>query len=256
MSVPFGFRTGSLSGTAEQAAATLAELGYDCLELCLEAADVRPETMTEERAKGLARSFQEIGIDVASLSYHADREPPDQRAANQAAAIRVAAWMGAEILILNGEKSVDQERQWAEHVDRLKRLCALAEQAGVTLAVEPEPLLVIGSSQDALDLVEAVGSDRLKVNLDVGHAAITDPDLAETVQSLGDHLVHLHLEDIAGRVHRHLPFGQGDIDFAALKAALAEVGYQGPYVVDLFGQDVEPRQVAADALAALRRLFT
>jgi sugar phosphate isomerase/epimerase len=256
----YGFRTGPLRCSAEQAAATLAELGYDCLELCLEADDVRPETMSEARAQALAQAFREMGIGLASCSYHADREPLEQRAANQEAAIHVAAWMGADILVLNAEKSVDQERQWAEHVAHFCRLCAVAEQAGVTLAIEPEPLLVVGSSQDALELIEAVGSGALKVNLDVGHAAITDPgrwssSLAETVRLLGDQIVHLHLEDMAGRVHKHLPFGQGDIDFAALKGALAEIGYQGPYVVDLFGQDQEPRQVAADAIAALRRIF-
>jgi sugar phosphate isomerase/epimerase len=168
--------------------------------------------------------------------------------------------MGAEILILNAERSVDQDRQWQEHVTRFKGLCVFAEQAGVTLAIEPEPLLVVGSSQDALDLIDAVDSPQLKVNLDVGHAAITDPgrwvpSVADAVRLLGGQIVHLHLEDIAGRVHKHLPFGQGDIDFGALKAALAEIDYQGPYVVDLFGQDLEPRQVAEDALAALRRLF-
>jgi len=261
----YGFRTGPLRCSAEQAAATLAELGYDCLELCLEADDVRPETMTEARAQELAQTFEQIGIGLASCSYHADREPPAQRAVNQEAAIHVAAWMGAEILVLNAEKSSDQERQWAEHIAHFTRLCAVAEQAGVTLAIEPEPLLVVGSSRDALDLIEAVastevGATALKVNLDVGHAAITDPgrwssSLAETVRMLGDQIVHLHLEDMAGRVHKHLPFGQGEIDFGALKTALAEIGYQGPYVVDLFGQDQEPRRVAADALVALRRLF-
>jgi sugar phosphate isomerase/epimerase len=211
--------------------------------------------MTEPRAKELVQTFKEIGIGLASCSYHADREPPDQRAANQAAAIQVADWMGADLLILNAERSVDQERQWQEHVTRLRGLCVFAELAGVTLAVEPEPLLVIGSSQDALDMIEAVGSPRLKINLDVGHAQITDPDLAQTVRLLGDRLAHLHLEDIAGRVHKHLPFGQGEIDFVALRAALDEVGYQGPYVVDLFGRDLEPVQVAADALAALQQIF-
>ena len=255
MNPPFGFRTGPLGCTAEQAAEMLAELGFDCLELCLESADVRPETMTEARAKELVQTFEDLGIGLASLSFHADREPPAQRALNQAAAIRVAGWMGAEILVLNAEKSVDQERQWDEHVAHLKGLCVLAEEIGVTLAVEPEPLLVIGSSQDALDLIEAVGSPRLKVNLDVGHAQITDPNLADAVRLLGDQIVHLHLEDIHDRVHKHLPFGQGNINFGALREALAEIDYQGPYVVDLFGQAQEPRQVAADALVGLRRLF-
>jgi sugar phosphate isomerase/epimerase len=255
-SLPLGFRTGSLrQASTEQAAVELARIGYDCLELCLEAADVRPDEMTEARARALRQRFDDLGIGLASLSYHADREPPAKRAANQASAIRVAQWMGGEILILNGERSIDQERQWAEHVDRLGKLCELADPAGVTLAIEPEPLLVIGSSQDGLDMVEAVGSPALKVNLDVGHAAITDDDVAASIRTLGSAIAHLHFEDIAGRVHRHLPFGAGDIDFGSIRQALDEIGYSGPYVVDLFGQDMDPIQVATDALAAMQRLF-
>ena len=252
----FGFRTGSMrQPSTRQAAVELARIGYDCLELCLEAADVRPDEMTEARAHALRRMLDDTGIGLASLSYHADREPLAQRAANQARAIRVAQWMGADILILNGERSTDPARQWAEHVDRLGRLCELAEAAGVTLAVEPEPLLVIGSSQDALAMIEAVGSPALKVNLDVGHAQITDDDVPASIRELGPAIAHLHLEDIAGRVHRHLPLGEGDMDLGAIREALDEIGYAGPYVVDLFGQDIDPIQVATDALAAMRRLF-
>jgi sugar phosphate isomerase/epimerase len=252
----FGFRTGSLhQASTEQAAVGLARLGYDCLELCLEAADVRPDEMTAARARALRQRLDDLGIGLASTSYHADREPPAQRAANQARAIQVAQWMGAEVLILNGERSTDQERQWDEHVDRLGKLCELAEAANVTVAIEPEPLLVIGSSQDALDMIEAVGSPALKVNLDVGHAQITDDDVAASIRQLGPAIAHLHLEDIAGRVHRHLPFGAGDMDFGAVRQALDDIGYSGPYVVDLFGQEMDPIQVAKDALAAMRRLF-
>ena len=252
----FVFRSSSVGqASTERAVAELARLGYDCVELCLEAADVRPEEMSEARARALRRTLDDTGIGLASLSYHADREPLAQRAANQARAIEVARSMGADILILNGERSTDQERQWAEQVDRFGTLAQLASAAGVTLAVEPEPLLVIGSSQDALAMIEAVGSPALKVNLDVGHAQITDDDVPASIRRLGPAIAHLHLEDIAGRVHKHLPFGAGDIDFAAIREALDEIGYVGPYVVDLFGQALDPLQVAADALAAMRRLF-
>jgi sugar phosphate isomerase/epimerase len=104
-------------------------------------------------------------------------------------------------------------------------------------------------------LMQQVGSSRLRVNLDIGHAQVTDDDLAATIRQLGSAIVHLHLEDIKGRVHRHLPFGEGDIDFAAVRRALDEIGYAGPYVVDLFGQSAEPPVVAERALAALRQYF-
>jgi sugar phosphate isomerase/epimerase len=252
----YGFRTGIFKGqTAEQAAAELARIGYDCLELCLEAPDVRPERLDAARCGELRRAFDDLGIGLASASYHADREPPAQRLTNQERAIQAARWLGADILVINPEKTVDRDRQWDEHVAHLRKLCQRADESGVTLAMEPEPLLVVGSSQDMIDMLQAVGSPRLKVNLDIGHAQVTDDDPAASIRQLGSAIVHLHLEDITGRVHRHLPLGEGDINFAAIRQALSDIGYAGPYVADLFGMDEAPRDVAARALPALHHLF-
>lgn len=251
-----GFRTGIFTDwRVERTTAELQGLGYDCVEICLERPDVRPEKLTESRCVELRQALDDMGMGIASLSYHADAEPLGERRANQFRAVQAAAWMGANILILNGEKSVDQATQWAEHVERFKALCEAAERGGVTIAVEPEPLLVVGSSQDMADLIGAVGSPNLGVNLDVGHAYITDPDLAATVRMLGSSIVHLHLEDIKDKVHRHLLMGEGDIDFGALRSTLAGIGYQGPYVIDLFGPNMEPLSTAKLAMEGLRRYF-
>jgi len=256
----FGFRTGIFQTPIEQTALELARIGYDCLELCLEAPDVRPETLDRARCAQIRQALDAAGIGLASLSYHGDREPPDQRRANQARAVRAAPWLGAAIVVLNAERAANpaspRGEQWAAHVTHLGELCRLAEDAGVTLALEPEPLLVVGSSRDAIEVMEAVGSPQLKVNLDVGHAQITDDDPAASIRRLGAAVVHLHLEDIQGRVHRHLPFGRGDMDLDAIRQALLEVGYAGPYVADLFGLDQSPADVASEALAGLRRYFT
>lgn len=255
MGIRFGFRTGSFRGwTVERAAAELAGMGYDCIEVCLEAPDVRPEELTEARCAALASCFHSLGIALASVSYHGDAEPLPQRSANQERAIRVAGWLGAPIVVINGEKATDRTRQVPEHVARLQRLCELADQEDVIVAVEPEPLLIVGSSQDMQEMLRAVGSPRLGVNLDIGHAQLTDADVPTSIRSLGTRVVHLHLEDIKGRVHRHLPFGAGDIDFHGIRQALADVGYRGPYVADLFGLD-DPVQAGRSALAELRRLF-
>jgi sugar phosphate isomerase/epimerase len=252
----FGFRSGTFRGlTIKQAAGEMARLGFDCLELCLEPSDVRPEHLDAALCSEIRNMLDGLGIGLASVSYHGDTEPPEQRRANQERAVRVTHWLGANILIFNGEKVTDRPRQWDEHVARFKALSCLADAEGVTLAIEPEPLLVIGSSQDMLDMMQAVGSPRLKVNLDIGHAQITDNDLAASVRQLGSAIVHLHLEDIKDRVHRHLMFGRGNIDFSALRQALADVGYSGPYVADLFGFTEPPAEFAARALSEMRHLF-
>ena len=252
----FGYRTGSFRDwPLERTAAELIQLGYDCVEVCLERDDVRPELLTEARCQELRQALDRMGMGLASVSYHADGEPPDQRRENQRRAVQVARWFGADILVLNAERAVDQPRQWAEHVERFRALCGLAEQAAITIAVEPEPLLVVGSSGDMMELMRQVGSPCLKVNLDIGHAQITDDDLIASILALGSDIAHLHLEDIRQRVHRHLLFGEGDIDLAAVRQALDRVGYEGPYVVDLFGPGMEPLRTAELALAGLRRHF-
>jgi sugar phosphate isomerase/epimerase len=252
----FGYRTGTFHHQPiERTADQLAAMGYDCLELCLEAPDVRPENLDAADCAQIRASLTRAGIALASLSYHADREPAEQRRANQERAVHAAAWMNCSILILNPEKAVDQAAQWAEHVARFQHLCALADELGVTIAVEPEPLLVVASSADAARMIEQVGSPRLRVNLDIGHAFLTDDDLAASIRMLGEQIVHLHLEDMAAGVHRHLPFGAGDIDFSAVRQTLDDVGYAGPYVVDLFGQERRPEEVAAEALQGLRERF-
>lgn len=251
----FGFRTAGFHGwSVEQTAAKLASLGYDCLELCLEASDVRPESLDERRCAGLRNTFDRLGIAIVSLSYHGDIEPSAERRANQERAVEAARHCGAGILVINAEKSVEQGLQWTEHVSRLKWLCELAEKAGVVLALEPEPRLVVGSSEQMIEMLLAVGSPRLKVNFDLGHAQVTDGDPAASIRVLGDSVVHLHLEDIKDRVHKHLMFGEGDIDFAKARRALADIGYAGPYVADLFGF-ADPADTAARALVALREQF-
>ncbi len=159
----FGFRTGSLPGlTVEQSIAKLAEIGYDCAEVCLEPLLGPPEGLTASRCAAIRRALQAAGVTLASASYHGDSDEPTQRAANQRIAVQATKWLGAEILVLNGERITDFDRQWAEHVSRFRALSELAEKENIVLAIEPEPKLVIGSSQDMLAMIQAVGSPRLR----------------------------------------------------------------------------------------------
>jgi len=255
----FGFRTGGFTGwKIEAILEALSQIGFDGVELCLESVDMRPENFTQAKADDLKRFMGGIGLEIASVSYHGDVEPVDQRRSNTIKALEVTKWLGADVLIINAERARDGEEkeQWRGLTDRLKDLTALAEDRGVNVAVEPEPLLVVGDIDDMIRLMDDVNSPRLKVNLDIGHAYITDPSLPDTIKQLGDAIVHTHIEDIKDKVHNHLELGQGDIDFAAMQAALKEIGYNGYYVVDLFRLGDDPSGVATRTLAALRERFS
>jgi sugar phosphate isomerase/epimerase len=255
----FGFRTGGFRGwRIEAILEELARIGFDGAELCLESDDVRPENFTRKQADEIRRLMDGLGLEVASVSYHADAESPNQRLLNTSRSVEVADWIGADVLIINAERirEGEKEAQWRDLVDRLKSLTELAGKRGVNIAVEPEPLLVVSDTDDMLRMMDEVNSPNLKVNLDIGHAYITDPDLPESIKRQGNAIVHAHIEDIKDKIHNHLEIGQGDIDFAAMHAAFMEIGYDGYYVVDLFRLGDDPASVAKRSLTALQERFS
>jgi sugar phosphate isomerase/epimerase len=254
----FGFRTGGFKGwKIEAILEELAKIGFDGAELCLESADMRPESFTRAKADEIRRFVDEIGLEIASVSYHADAEPLNQRLPNTSKALEVADWLGADVLIINAERvrEGEKKKQWQDLVSRLKDLTASAEERGVNVAIEPEPLLVVSDTDDMIRIMDAVGSPNLRVNLDIGHAYITDPSLPNSIRRLGSAIVHAHVEDIKDKVHNHLELGHGDIDFAAMQEAFLQIGYDGYYVVDLFRLGDDPSGVAARSLTALRERF-
>lgn len=255
----FGFRTGSMGADVADAMRRIKACGYDAVEICLEPAPLRPGTLTQEAAERIRKTADALALTVASVSFHADREEMDARVRQTLAAVDAAAWLGAGVLIVNAERAVEdpaaREEQFARVVDRMAHLCALAEKGGIRIAVEPEPLLVIAGVDDMLRLVEAVGSPALAVNLDIGHAEVTEGDVPAAVEQLGELIVHTHIEDIADRVHKHLVPGEGHIDFRAVFDAFARVEYDGVHTIDLFSLGADADRTAAAALNALKRIL-
>ena len=254
----FGFRTsGFTDWKIEDILKELSGIGFDGVELCLESNDMRPESFTQAWADEIKKLMDEIGLEVASVSYHGDAEPAEQRRANTFKAVEIADWLGTDVLIINSERirEGEKEKQFQELAGRLKKLAASAERSGVNVAMEPEPLLVVSDTDDMVRMMDTVASPNLKVNLDIGHAYITDPHLPDSIKRLGDAIVHAHIEDIKDKIHNHLELGQGDVDFSAMHQAFTEIDYQGYYVVDLFRLGDDPSGVAARTLAALRETF-
>jgi protein FrlC len=254
----YGFRTaGYRNRSLQEAFESLAGVGYRGVEICLEHPEARPETMTVASAETLAGLARDAGLEVASVSYHADAEPEEPRSENQLRAVGLTRPLGAEVLILNARKARPggEQAQWDGLRRTLEGLLPRAEAEGVTLALEPEPGHFLNSSADMGRLLAEVSHPNLGVNLDVGHAFVTDEDVTESIRSLGSSIVHTHLEGMPAGVHRHLIPGEGDLDLVAVHRALQEIGYRGYYTVDLFDIADDPEGAARRSLEALRRLL-
>ena len=254
-----GFRTvGFREWPVTQALTELARLGYDGVELCLEHPEMRPEELSEAQAAALAVAVRDLGLEIASVSYHGDRDEPSLRLDNQLRSIALTRAMGSDLLILNTPRRAPEHaaEQWHETVLWVEgALLPAAEQAQVRLAFEPEPDLILHGTAEMLRLLSHLPHPLLGVNLDIGHAWLTDGDVAHSVRQLAPWLWHVHWEDFPEGEHRHLPPGEGDMPLGEIRAALQEIGYGGYYTVDLFNITDDPLRYAAVSLAAMKESF-
>jgi protein FrlC len=253
-----GFRTaGFHQWPIGEALKSLESLGYDGVEICLEHPDCRPEKLTRADAAELEGLCRDAGLEVASVSYHADSEEPGLRLSNTLAALDLVPAFGADVFIINGRRlepgCEDEARR--ELATLLAALLPKAQACGVRVAIEPEPGLAVGSSAEMKALLDRTGSPALAVNLDVGHAFLTDPDVCDSIRLLGPAIAHTHVEGMAAGVHKHLLPGEGDLDLVAVCRALAEIDYRGYCTIDLFSIADDPTHWAALALEAMREII-
>jgi sugar phosphate isomerase/epimerase len=91
--------------------------------------------------------------------------------------------------------------------------------------------------EDYERLFEEVPSDRVGVNLDIGHVYAACVDVVDFIRRFSDKIVNVHIKDIHGM--ESVAIGKGDIDLPSVIRALKEIGYDGPVALELELSDPE-----------------
>jgi protein FrlC len=122
-------------------------------------------------------------------------------------------------------------------------------------AHEAESTLIL-TVADGLRMIDEIGSERLGILLDTGHANVNGEDLAAAVRSLKDVPLHIHIDDNHGDSDAHLVPGEGTIDFQPFVQALKEIDYQGFVSGELgFGYTLDPDTAVVETYDVLSDLF-
>ncbi|MCX7932519.1 MAG: hydroxypyruvate isomerase family protein [Rhodovarius sp.] len=103
---------------------------------------------------------------------------------------------------------------------------AIAE--GVTCVIEPinqrdMPGYALTGTAAAVQVIEAVGRDRLGLQLDLYHTQISEGDLVPRARALLPYIAHMQVADTPGR---HEP-GTGEVNWPFVFAEIDAMGYQG-----------------------------
>ncbi|MFF2818516.1 sugar phosphate isomerase/epimerase family protein [Kitasatospora cineracea] len=275
MSLLLGYGTNGLTDLRlDDALALLADLGYDGVGLTLDHMHLDPLAPDLAARTGrLARRLERLGLRAAvetGARYVLDPRrkhgptlldaDPAARAARTAlllTAVRVAAELGATAVhCFSGvlPPGTDPDTGWQRLAAALEPVLAAAGRAGVPLALEPEPGQLVETLADFHRLRTALGDPpELGLTLDVGHCQCLEEDSpADCVRAAAPWLRHVQIEDMRRGVHEHLPFGEGEIDFPPVLAALDAVGYRGLTVVELPRHSHAGPDLAARSLRFLR----
>jgi hydroxypyruvate isomerase len=132
-------------------------------------------------------------------------------------------------------------------IDNLRYAAGQLGRHGIRLLIEPIntfdiPGFYLNHTQQAIDLIDAVGSDNLFLQYDIYHMQRMEGELAATLQKHLPRIAHVQLADNPGR---HEP-GTGEINYRFLFAHLDRIGYGG-----WVGCEYKPKTTTAAGLGWL-----
>jgi L-ribulose-5-phosphate 3-epimerase len=127
---------------------------------------------------------------------------------------------------------------WTRSRKQIRELLPLAEELKIVITIEEVWNKFLLSPLEFARYVDDFQSPWIRAYFDVGNVAITGYP-QDWIRILGKRIVKLHVKDFSfkKRVAEFTPLLEGEIDFKAVHAALAEIGYQGTATVELNGGD-------------------
>jgi sugar phosphate isomerase/epimerase len=255
-----GYNTNGLGElSAGTAIELLAQIGYRGVAITLDSHILNPfgrdlELELNRTAEALKRHDFRSVIETGArylLNPQAKHEPtlvtadPRERARRVdflRRAIDIAAGLNTDCVSLWSGVVHDgaDDRQALERlVGGLSEVLDYAERRQVFVAFEPEPGMLIDTMSRFAELHaglvrRGVKLDFFRLTIDIGHLHCQgEVPIADHLRRWAGLLANVHIEDMRAGVHEHLMFGEGEIDFSPVIAALREIEYDGLVGVEL-----------------------
>jgi len=147
-----------------------------------------------------------------------------------------------------------REQQIDFFCESLDEILAVAESKKIFVGIESEPGLLIGNTEQAVEVIDRIKSPWLGINFDAGHSVVAGENLELMIEKYCNHFFNIHIEDIKNKTHFHLIPGEGDIDLKKLMASLKKFGYNKYLTVELYTYSNIPEFAAEKAISFFREL--
>ena len=221
----------------EQAAQIIAESGFTHVQLFFVQTDSKYWTYNGRadvshikgaESQRIIGPYRDYNLEVGALAVYTNPIEPDDSIWEENLKyfyemMRIAREMGIDTLITEGGHvhtdgkedlgATMSEASWNRIIQFARRLADRAEEYDVKIAFEPYFLTQLSSAKRTRDFIQAVGSDRILVQLDPANLLPNNsPD--EMFDQLAPYIAAVHAKDRKIGVHRGVPAGQGDLDYS------------------------------------------
>jgi D-psicose/D-tagatose/L-ribulose 3-epimerase len=248
------------------------ELGFFTAEPPFNVADVKKRLKSNGLSAGIC-SFLSSDRDISSAD-------PDSRRRGiefMKAMVGTVSALGGEIfsgpiyaeLFRKRYLPKDQRAaEWERCATSLREIAKSAETQGVTIALEPLNRFetdFMNLSEQAVRMVEDVGSPAVGILLDTFHMGIEEKSQADAIRRAGKYLKHFHTCEN----DRGTP-GTGQVRWTEVRDALKSIGYDRIVAIEGFNPEIvdlangaciwrpmapSPDRLAGDGVTFLKKLF-
>jgi L-ribulose-5-phosphate 3-epimerase len=241
---------GGLDGTRPIAEALqeAKEIGFDSIELAISSSGVLTPETTQQECKEITALAGKMGIEISSLasgeSWASSPTASDPQTRRKIVAftqksLQIAGWLGldaylyvpgaVDVFFNPGGEVIPYDICYTRAQEAIRALIPVAESCGVDVCIENVWNKFLLSPLEMRDLIDGFGSKRVGSYFDVGNVLATGyPD--QWIRILGPRIKRVHVKDYKVSVGSAAGFCdllEGDVNFDAVKKALADIDYDG-----------------------------
>ena len=149
-------------------------------------------------------------------------------------------WGSDAVLLVPGvvNPQTSYHDAWTRSQKEIRTLIPLAEELRVVIAIEEVWNKFLLSPLEMANYISEFQSPWIKAWFDVGNVLLYGYP-QDWIHTLGKSIVKVHLKDFKRREDGYawVNLGDGDVDWAAVRQAFADIGYSGSAVTELEGGD-------------------
>ena len=215
--------------------------GYDAVEIPL----LDPDRLNVKKVKQLLADH-ELDVSICSVLPQKAHLGSDSERARRAGVrfirkcINVAVKIGCKTIagplyspvgFISG--SPRRSGEWKRAIRCYKEIAKMAEDKGVSIAIEPLnrfETYFLNTAADASKFVQEINHPSIGILFDTFHANLEEKDVPKAIISCNSLITHFHISEN----DRGIP-GTGHLDWRRISDALQRISYGGYLVIETFG---------------------